>query len=585
LTLVVARIVTTLSCLVLAISASAAETGAGPGDNPLRSADEATLKKARTEAYETFQRSCAPCHGVIGGGDGPYAHTAARPAADLRRPSREIAGDATRFTRIHDGAAALGDRPWESNMPAFGDTLDDREIWGLVLLLEDFGSRNNGLGLYAGGADVYATRCAVCHGEKGAGDGPLAPELLPAPTDLAHGPYKFRSTAFGAPPIENDMMITNATGLSHTPMGGFKSLGGNLLEDLKEHVKLLAAPLYEIAPEPVSAGPIPIQPIPELVALGRTVYEKAGCGDCHGVSRRGNGPKAPTLKDDRGRPSMPTDLTKRAHYKRGGGSTDVVQTLTTGLNGTPMVSYSETLTSDERWQVAYFLERTAKNAPRFTPTITASVGVAEIADDPTAAFWDSVPTATVLLAPQMEQAPYWAQPSVDSVEVKVAASGDDLGILLLWNDRTRSVRGDDAGKVTSVVQALQRYGAWQLPDQIGVQFPDAVDPKGSLPAPYAGDAARPVRRWLWSAERSERGDTRAVIERVAGRRAEPEHVADAAPVATSATYVDGQWRVLFRGKRPFKISKLPMALHAWDGGAGESGTWRGFSSWVTIDLT
>ena len=171
------------------------------------------------------------------------------------------------------------------------------------------------------------------------------------------------------------------------------------------------------------------------------------------------------------------------------------------------------------------------------------------------------------------------------VEVKVAARGDDLGILLVWNDRTRNVRSDDAGKVTSIIQALQRYGAWQLPDQIGVQFPDALGPKGSLPAPYAGDATHPVRRWLWSAERSEGGDTRAAIERVAGRRAEPEKVGDAAPVETNATYVDGQWRVLFRGKRPLKTSALPITVHAWDGGTGESGTWRAFSSWVTIDLT
>jgi DMSO reductase family type II enzyme heme b subunit len=424
----------------------------------------------------------------------------------------------------------------------------------------------------------------VCHGPKGAGDGPLASELLPAPTDLAHGPYRFRSTPFGAPPIENDIMISTATGLSHTAMGAFKSLGGNILEDLKEYEKVLAAAYFANVPEPIPMSPLPTRPVSELVTKGREVYAKAGCGDCHGAAGRGNGAKAVGLKDDRGRPSVATDLTKRWHYKRGSGSPEIFQILTTGLSGTSMVSYADTLSADERWEVAYYLERSARSQPRFSPTVTASTGVKEIPIDPAAAFWDIVPTTIMPLGPQMEQGPHWTQPSVDSVEVKVAARGDDLGILLVWNDRTRNVRNDDAGKVTAVAAALQRYGEWQLPDQIGIQFPEKLDPKGSLPAPYAGDATRTVRRWMWSAERFERGDTRATVERIGGPSAAPEVVADAAPVETNATYVDGQWRVLFRGKRPFKSTALPLALHAWDGGAGESGKWQSFSGWATIDL-
>jgi DMSO reductase family type II enzyme heme b subunit len=572
-------------CVVLLVtSASSAENAAAPTENPLRTADEATQQQARTEAWETFQRSCSPCHGSLGAGDGPYANAAPRTAADLRRPSREIVADAVRFKRIRDGAAALPERPWESNMPAFGGTLDDRRIWGLVLLLEDLGKRGTGLSPYATGDVIFAARCAVCHGARGAGDGPLASELLPAPTDLAHGPYRFRSTAYGAAPIENDIMISTASGLSHTAMGSFKSLGGNMLEDLKEHEKVLAAAYLATAPEPLPMSPLPARPIPEMVASGRAVYAKAGCADCHGASGRGNGAKGVALKDDKGRPSIPTDLTKRWHYKRGGGAPEIFQSITTGLSGTPMVSYADSLSADERWEIAYYLERSTRNPPRFSPTVIASTGVKEIPNDPASDFWDTVPTATVPLGPQLEQAPYWTQPSIDSVDVKVAARGDEFGVLLAWNDRTRNVRSDDAGKVTSVTAALQRYGEWQMPDQIALQYPEKLDPKGSLPAPYAGDATRTLRRWTWSAFRSESGDTQAVIERVGGPSAAPEAVADAPPVATRAAYVDGQWRVVFKGKRPFKAPALPLALHAWDGGAGESGTWRSFSSWVRVDL-
>lgn len=36
----------------------------------------------------------------------------------------------------------------------------------------------------AAGAELYATNCAVCHGESGEGDGPTAASLDPAPADL-----------------------------------------------------------------------------------------------------------------------------------------------------------------------------------------------------------------------------------------------------------------------------------------------------------------------------------------------------------------------------------------------------------------
>jgi len=565
-------------------SAHAADTTPPPGDNPLRAADEATRQQATAEAWGTFQHSCRPCHGALGAGDGPYANTFPRAAADLRRPSRDIATDAARFTRISDGAAALRERPTDSNMPAFGGSLDDRQIWGLVLLLEDFGNRGTGLPAEASGADIYAGRCSVCHGATGVGNGALAAELLPAPTDLVHGPYRFRSTPFGAAPTENDIMTVTANGLSHTAMGAFKSIGPNQLEDVNAHVVTLAAALLATPVEPIPGSPLPTQPIGEMVTSGRAVYAKAGCADCHGAVGRGDGAKGVALTDAAGHPAIPTDLTKRWRYKRGGGSPTTFNVLTSGVNGTPMVSYAETLSADERWQVAYYLERLARNGVRFNTKVLASVGNADVPSDPAASFWDTVAATAVPLGPQLEHVPFWTQPSVDVVDVKAAVHGDDIALLLTWNDRTKDVKTDDAGKVSSVAAALKGYGGWRLPDQIAIQFPEKPDPKGSLPPPYAGDSTHPVRRWIWSAERMERGESNAVIDRGVGPRTEPEVVSDAPPIATSAMYADGQWRVLFRGKRPPKATAFPIALQAWDGAAGESGRWQSFSGWLMVTL-
>ncbi len=39
----------------------------------------------------------------------------------------------------------------------------------------------------AAGAVLYASNCAICHGETGEGDGPAAPGLEVAPSDLHEG--------------------------------------------------------------------------------------------------------------------------------------------------------------------------------------------------------------------------------------------------------------------------------------------------------------------------------------------------------------------------------------------------------------
>ena len=64
-----------------------------PGTNPLRAADEATRRDVRTEAWHTYQRSCRPCHGSVGSGDGPYAGVLETRAADLRRPGNVAADE------------------------------------------------------------------------------------------------------------------------------------------------------------------------------------------------------------------------------------------------------------------------------------------------------------------------------------------------------------------------------------------------------------------------------------------------------------------------------------------------------------
>ena len=119
----------------------------------------------------------------------------------------------------------------------------------------------------------------------------------------------------------------------------------------------------EKAVEPLA---IPAQPRfnSQLVALGRSKYEEAGCAACHGANGQGDGPSSKELKDDSGNPVSPTDLTLKP-FKSGAEPQDLFRSLSTGLNGTPMPSYTEALSAKDRWAlVAYIMSIATRERPR-----------------------------------------------------------------------------------------------------------------------------------------------------------------------------------------------------------------------------
>jgi len=86
----------------------------------------------------------------------------------------------------------------------------------------------------------------------------------------------------------------------------------------------------------------------QAVARGAKAYVKGECAECHGKDARGDGPSAKDLS------IKPSDLTRRP-LKSGPTARDIVRTLLTGLDGTPMPSYDQVLEDDEIWDLAYWL--------------------------------------------------------------------------------------------------------------------------------------------------------------------------------------------------------------------------------------
>ncbi|HEX2227608.1 MAG TPA: c-type cytochrome [Candidatus Binatia bacterium] len=214
------------------------------------------------------------------------------------------------------------------------------------------------------GERVYLENCAACHGERGDGRGPEAHRLQTKPRDFRTGNYKFRSTPSGSLPLDEDIFRSISRGVRTTSMLAQAHLSEQERWVVTEYLKTFS----ERFRSEKRLQQISIQDKPsfdaELVALGKAKYEEAGCGACHGPHGRGDGPSAKELTDDSGNPILSTDLTLKP-FKSGPNTTDLYRTITTGLNGTPMPSYTEALSGKERWAlVAYINSIATRDRPR-----------------------------------------------------------------------------------------------------------------------------------------------------------------------------------------------------------------------------
>jgi cytochrome c oxidase cbb3-type subunit 2 len=208
------------------------------------------------------------------------------------------------------------------------------------------------------GRQVYLTHCAVCHGERGDGQGPEAARLQSKPRDFTSGLFKFRSTPSGALPLDRDLYRTLSEGIRGTSMIAQTQLSADERWAVIQYLKGFSARfLRENPAEPV---PLPCPPADMRTKRehGEQLYADAGCVQCHGAAGQGNGPASTDLRDAWGHASRPTNLTQRP-LKGGSSPTDLYRTLSTGLNGTPMPSYGDVLSEEELWALVAYVDSLA----------------------------------------------------------------------------------------------------------------------------------------------------------------------------------------------------------------------------------
>jgi cytochrome c oxidase cbb3-type subunit 2 len=251
------------------------------------------------------------------------------------------------------------------------------------------------------GKQVYLRRCVGCHGVNGDGNGPAAAFFQKdRPRNFTLGVFKFRLTPSGSMPDDGDLLRTITRGVRGTAMPSWHELPEKDRLAVIQYIKFeLAAdrskpdkPYLYFVEEPPKA-PIfigqPPAPSRELVRHGQDVWKQAKCWECHGDGGKGDGEKAAGLKDDFGFPIPPANLTT-GQFKSGAGVKDIFRTMSTGLSGTPMPSFSDSLPEADRWALSYYvLSLSAFTDPLTGEKMQISEKDRAALDDPTLAASES----------------------------------------------------------------------------------------------------------------------------------------------------------------------------------------------------
>ncbi len=443
------------------------------------------------------------------------------------------------------------------------------------------------------GQAVYAKRCIMCHGDEGDGLGPAAELLNPPPRDFTLGEYKIKTTAFGESIVNDaDLVRMIRDGMSGTAMPGW----GDLLSkqdigDVIHYIKAFAELEEEKPSEQLDYG-TRVPSSPESIAQGKKIFfDGERCSECHGKEGRGNAVKK--LKNDNGERTWPRNLTKPWTFRASNDPKDIFTRVSIGIPTTQMPSFAnpkskKKLSVEDRWHVANYAASLGANGRPVRPenTVIKAVKVGgslpKAPDDPA---WDQGPPSTFFLVPQIIAKPRFFKSANDTVTVRALYNDKLLGILVEWDDRTKSIPGDEAAKKI----ADKNMG----PDAIAVQFPAAIPAGMEKPYFLMGSEAKPVNLWRWTSNTTKKPESVQLIDAAGITRQQPRDTAGGG-LAAKGVYKDGTWRVAMTRSLvtnetakdiQFELGRfIPIAFFNWDGSNSEQGTKHSLTTWYWLLL-
>ncbi len=498
----------------------------------------------------------------------------------------------------------------------------------------------------AEGKVVYDKYCGQCHGDEGAGSGHATLRVKPKPRDFTSGKYKFRTTPNGMLPTDDDLRRVIEIGLPYTSMPGWPNLTNAEVQNVTYYIKSFS-PDFENPDrygEPIDI-PRPLESTEESIARGRVLYEEQGCASCHGDVGRGDGASATTLEDDAGDAIKAADLTQRWTFRGGATKEDIYRTFSTGLNGTPMPSYADSLEAEDRQHlVNYVYSLGDGDDPGYGTLITAAwteesidLQDAEALD----ALFEAAPMTRFPLIGQITEPGRNFYPSVTSIEAQAVYNRGEIAFRVRWND----LRADNSGRNSPALEVPMwdedngfggdsggddggffgveeeepqddagffgvetaddsdddffggdddffggggddtgSDGA-EFSDAVALQFPASLAPEDTPQLkPYFlfGDSSNPVDLWFVNL-------TYGVADTFRGRGSDAVEPTEADIVEAVTSYDQGEWTVTTKRRRASRAGVsfaeqqyTPIAFSVWDGFNRERGNKRAVSSWFYV---
>ncbi len=500
------------------------------------------------------------------------------------------------------------------------------------------------------GYDTYVKYCEQCHGAAGDGQGYAYDYVLPRPRDFTTGVFKFRTTPNDQLPLVSDLKRVVVKGIYGTSMPAFSHIGEKEIDDVVDYIQIFYKDAIEQAEADGLYPPkeIPIGTAPAindaLLAKGKQAYVDNGCIDCHGHDGRADGPSALTLQDDYGNPIRAANLAKAWTFRGGDSVADIYRALTAGLAGTPMPSYIDSIPEEDRWALAsYVRSMSPATRPEASPQVIAA-GVetlpAEI-DDP---VWDQAEEAYFPMTAQIMWDPVNTDPTITDVHVKALHDGNELAMLITWDDNSFSSTAiaaaapaedssgddedfwDDEGD-----EEAEEEDDWDseeddwdseeedteaaepaklLNDVFAVQFPTGQPRDNERPYFVMGDGKYGVNLWTWingstitEQENKGEGDWARYYKAYAGDaewdnrlgkgRDDIETLEGATALTGKVSYLNGRYTMLVRRSLTSEQGDevqlvpgqfVPIAFWGWDGHNGEEGVKASMSAWYFLVL-
>ncbi len=483
------------------------------------------------------------------------------------------------------------------------------------------------------GKRVYFTKCVWCHGVDGGGDGPGADRLWPRPRNFNQGTFKIRHTASGELPLfdakkpvpgQNDLFETVTHGLPGSAMPPWE---GILTEE--QRLQVLSFVTTQLVKDRkftdkqsesqtiLQLGDL--KPIPaneESLKKGAELVVEKKCVECHGADGRGDG-NAFNLKDDWGFSIQPANWHKCWNFR--GSRQDpynvknIFRTFSTGVNGTPMPSFADNTTVEERWHIANWVnslcEREADGTPLSIDPLTdkpkvnfvLSSGVVEgeISADPENEMWTKRARRIIAMGGQITHKPRNFVNRIDDIWMKSVYNSTHVAFMFQWDDRTKSVaegklpwpptsvnidvkeQDPKTGEEGSIAMHQNNYTVYN--DAVAMQT--AVKWK-ELPAPikprylFGSNEQFPVDILKWEADNSLRAFKGTGWDKDFEQRDNYEEFTK----ILFSEWKNGRWTVIIQ--RPLGNNKdniydedtffemgqyIPTVFFAWDGHNGDAG--------------